>query len=91
MVEVGEARMASRLNPAQILTLISHISPSKFELVHNREMTLYFFNEGKPEGVATCELEFLGDIREGVIQLGYDLTDEWRGKGEGGFVYTRNT
>lgn len=54
-------------------------------------MTLYFFNEGKPEGVATCELEFLGDIREGVIQLGYDLTDEWRGKGEGGFVYTRNT
>lgn len=81
--------MASRLNPTQMLTLISHIAPPKFELVQGRDLTLYFFSDGRPEDIAICELEYLGDIREGISQLGYDLTDEWRGKGEGGFVYTR--
>ena len=81
--------MASRLSVSQLLTLISHTAPPKFELVHGRDLTLFIFKDGKAEGIATCEVESLADIRDGVQLLGYDPTDEWRSKGEVGYVFEK--
>ncbi|GIK27187.1 MAG: hypothetical protein IT298_01595 [Chloroflexi bacterium] len=81
--------MASRLNPVQMLSLIGHTAPAKFELIYGRETRLVFYVGGGLQEVATSDLETIADVREAVQHMGYRQIDEWRRKGEGGYVFVR--
>lgn len=81
--------MASRLNPVQMLSLIGHTAPAKFELTYGREARLMFYLGGHAHEVATSDLETLADVRAAVPLMGYRQVDEWRARGEGGYVFVR--
>lgn len=81
--------MASRLNPVQMLSLIGHTAPAKFELTYGREARLVFYVGSGMQEVATSDLETVADVREAVQHMGYRQIDEWRRKGEGGYVFVR--
>ncbi len=81
--------MASRLNPVQMLSLIGHTAPAKFELTYGHEARLVFYIGDGLQEVATSDVESLADVREAVQHMGYRQIDEWRRKGEGGYVFVR--
>ncbi|MBK9123817.1 MAG: hypothetical protein IPM16_11955 [Chloroflexi bacterium] len=81
--------MASRLNPVQMLSLIGHTAPAKFELTYGREARLVFYVRERHARGCDFRSETVADVREAVQHMGYRQIDEWRRKGEGGYVFVR--